>query len=131
MGILATFFSKVMMGGRTNSLDPELDPIRSEYPALLNSGVWTSGGRSSILVVPSGKVFHLKTIVFDNGYSGTNQAAFFDGSGASQVGPRVQVGQSGTEVITDLMGMLFYSNVHCSTVDSTCVVRIGGILRDS
>lgn len=131
MGVLSSFFQKFQKNGWTGQVDAELDPIRSEYPRLMVSGYWASSGRSSIITVPSMKLFDMKTLIFENYDSIAQHVALFDGAGTSVPVFGIPVAKSAAEVITGLQGILFASTVFASTTDSLSRVRVGGLLVES
>lgn len=131
MGGLRGFIRKVMLDGRTGAIEEEIDQLRSEYPPTLASGFWNSGGRTSIVAVPSTKVFHLQQMLITNNYTGTNYAYFYDGPGSSVSVGGVLIQQSNTLFLEGLKGMIFLSAVHVSTLDSAIQLRVAGIIRTS
>ena len=137
MGAVSTFVRKFLKSGYHGKLEEELDEIRSEFPRTLASGyhAWGVGAivKDSILVVPSGKVFHLRNILINNRDGAAQMAFFYDGPGVSVSIGGLHVNASATELIGEdkLRGWIFQSAVHASLVTSLTEIRVGGLIRDS
>jgi len=137
MGVLSLFLRKITKSGYHGGVDEELDVIRSEYPRTLASGFhnWgaTSTTQNSILVVPSGKVLHLRNVMINNRDGVPQMAFFYDGPGTTVSVGGIQVNTSTTELIgKDLLrGFIFQSAVHASLATSLTGIRVGGLIRDS
>ncbi|MBW2671901.1 MAG: hypothetical protein JRD89_00630 [Deltaproteobacteria bacterium] len=135
MGALREFVRKVLKNGYTGALDEELDEIRSEYPRTLESGyhAWATGStvKTSLLAVPSAKVFHLKHLMINNEDDSTNLAFFYDGPGTSVPVGGVHVNGSTTVFVNNFKGWIFQSAVHASLATSLTQIRVGGLIRDS
>lgn len=137
MGLLNYFMRKVLKSGYDDSIEEELDPIRSEYPLLVTSGYhnWSAGSvtKTSLLLVPSSRRLHLKHITVNNEADERQLVFFYDGPGTSVPVQGLHVNRSTTLILgeRDLKGWVFQSAVHASLVTSLTRIRVGGLIRAS
>jgi len=129
---LRGFVSNVHLAGKDNSVDMELDPIRSEIGGQTSIG---SAATSYLLfTLPSGKAFHMSTLIVSNLEAATNYYHFYDStSTTTPVIPEVVVGAYETIAITDMKGVIFQSAgcyVQSTSYTLGSGVRVGGIIRD-
>lgn len=137
MGLVKSFLQKMLRDGYTGAVNPALDPIRSEFPRLVESGYVNYGAgapaKDSILLVPSSKVFHLKNLMIGNRDAVGQYAYFYDGPGTSVSVGGIQVAASTTNFISEehFKGWIFESAVHVSVATSLTEIRAGGYIRDT
>ena len=138
MGVSEAFQAVVNLvrHGYLHEQNIELDEIRSEFPFLGSSDTgmlsFAAGApviNSFDLAVPSGHIFHLKTLIVDAPQE-AQRFHLFDGPGVSVPLFVVQVGQSQTEIITGLQGILVNSVLCASTTSSLGILRAGGLIRE-
>jgi len=131
-----SFVLEMLKNGFNGALNPKVDEVRSQYPALLASGYWAWGAgstvKSSILGVTStGQRFYLGNIMINNDDDVPNRVLFFDGPGVSVPVIPIQVPKSATVFIDNIKGCVFQSGVHASLLTSLTQIRVGGLIASS
>lgn len=130
---------KLQIRGPDESLRPELDPIRSEYPVNAGSGFVMAASAASqnlLLIIPSGKVFLWKYAYIAAG-TGGGTMAFYDGalpSASMTIYGYLAPAQSAAPAANPLMpevrpmGVYIYSMLWLSTPASAVTIKVGGYL---
>lgn len=126
------FVEKWVLNGRDDSVNKEVDTIRSGFPSLAESGYYhwaDSQVYTHLLSVPSGKRFRLQRMIVHNDKV-PNKVVFYDGPGVSVTAFIIDMAQSQTEFISDI-DVPFQSHMCASNLDSYIFVRVQGILITS
>ena len=132
-----TVVEKWVYNGRTGNVERELDELRSEHPQTLASGYHAFGagstGNTSLIAVPSGKLFNLKMVyVWNADPSAAAEVWLYDGAGTSVPALGIPVLTASVAKLgrDDLVGVVFQSAVNVSVNTSLVRVRVGGFLYD-
>lgn len=137
------FVDKWLMNERDGSRNLEIDTVRSGYPPASNSGLAFFSGAlyatasaefTTLLSVPSTKIFRLRRMIVDNDYGVANQVKLYNYPSASTlsfVAVAMKIAGSETEFIDDL-DVPFRGGgsggVYVCTPQPSLWIRVQGIL---
>lgn len=108
------FVEKWVLNERTGSVDREIDEVRSYFPPPSISGLdffsgvlyaTASAEFTTLLSVPSTRIFILRGLCIDNDYASPNAVNLYNYDAASTLSfaaYRVKVHASGTEIVNNL-----------------------------
>lgn len=136
------FVEKWVLDGRTDSAERELDEVRSGYPIASFASQWFSGVLyatasaefTTLLSLPSTRVFRLRRMIVDNDYAAPNRVRLYNYPSASTtsfVAVAMKIAGSQTEFV-DNLDVPFIGGpsgcVYICTPQPSVWVRIQGIL---
>lgn len=136
--IVDNFTGRLQKSGLTGDLLPELDPIRSEWPAKPSMGFYyfAAGVAASLASfqtggIPSGHLFRLKTLIIDNAQE-AGKFVMYDGPGYSVTAFMFQLAESeGYFVGAEFLKGVCFQSIPMASIStaSQIGVKIGGILH--
>ncbi len=137
------FIEKWALNGRDDSVDRELDEVRSGYPPASISGLQFFSGVlyqtassefTTLLSIPSTRVFRLRRVIVDNDYAAPNHIKLYNypsASTLSHLALAMKVAGSQTEFVDDL-DVPFRGGpsggIYMCTPQPSAWVRVQGVL---